>query len=465
MHKSALVVGGGVAGLQASLDLAEAGVAVTIVETQAILGGKMATLLSHDPQCLHSSNGIRVPGLHELEKYPNIEILPLAELSAIEARPEGYSVQIRQRSRIVTDACVMCNKCRQVCPVIVPNEYEAGLTYRKAIHSPYTGSVPGGYLVDTDHCLNAPPNYIPCQRCVDVCESHCIDFTGATQQSLTRDFGAIIITVGFDTHNSKQIDALGYGRCPDVLNAFELESLLSPVGPSGGFAERPSNKQAPNRMLFVLTDPSPFCWSYIAAQCTRLREQEVLDITIMYTGGDTQSLIRNEHFAHGPHDTKLVPARVKLVHSTEDGMLSVRYLPLGNATAITEAFDMVVLGADIEPARSIHNLAELLGVAVTDAGYVAVHGGGHPVTTNRPGIFAAGCATAPKDVSLTLKEAKAAVREALRRLGVAIPSSIYEHDHDDEATAESAQQQPPQTTIQQYETLVQRLIALGGGEK
>jgi heterodisulfide reductase subunit A-like polyferredoxin len=191
-----------------------------------------------------------------------------------------------------------------------------------------------------------------------------------------------------------------------------------------------------------------------------LREQEVLDITIMYTGGDTQSLIRNEHFAHGPQETKLVPARVKLVHSREDGLLSVRYLPLGNATAITEEFDMVVLGADIEPSKSISGLADLLGVTVTEEGYIQVSGEGHAVATSRPGIFAAGCATAPKDVSRTLKEAKAAVREALRRLGVAIPASVYEHE---ECDSESKQPQNGPATIQHYEALVQRLMALGGG--
>jgi heterodisulfide reductase subunit A2 len=462
MTKAALVIGGGVAGLQAALDLAAAGVRVTLLEKQATLGGKMASLLSHDPESLHSSNGIRVPGLREVVEVSAVEALTFAELTRLEGVPGSFRAHIHERSRIVSDACTLCNKCRQVCPVVLPNEFEAGMSFRKAIFSPFTGSVPAGYVVDIDHCLNTPPNYLPCQRCVEVCEVDCIDFTGMPERDLVRDVDAVIVTVGFDTHNPKQTDALGYGRCQDVLDALELESLLSPVGPTGGFLERPSNKEAPDNVLFVLEDPSPFCWAYVAAQCARLREQEITNVTVMYTGTDTQSMVRTEYFGHGPREVKLVPARVKLVHPHEDGALAVRYLPLGNATAVTDQYELVVLGAEIEPSRSIAQLAAVLGLQTTAAGYIQTGRDEVVVATDRPGIYAAGCAIAPKDVSDTLKESKAAVREALKHMGMPIPESIYAHDDTGLAAASPSK---AADSLHQFESLVQRLIALGEGSR
>ncbi|MGD8821710.1 MAG: FAD-dependent oxidoreductase, partial [Anaerolineales bacterium] len=160
MSDSVLVIGGGIAGIQASLDLAHAGARVILVEKQATIGGVMAVLDKNFPT-LDCSICIEAPKMSEVDLHPNIEILSLAEVDRVEGQAGDFTVHIRQQGRYVTDECTRCGECTQVCPVTLPNEYDSGMASRKAIYTPIPQSAPGAYMIDMEHCLNQPPNYLP----------------------------------------------------------------------------------------------------------------------------------------------------------------------------------------------------------------------------------------------------------------------------------------------------------------
>ena len=168
MSDSVLVIGAGIAGIQASLDLAKAGARVVLVEREATIGGMMAVLDKNFPT-LDCSICIEAPKMSEVSLHPNIEILALSEVDGIEGTPGDFRVHIRQKARFVTDECTRCGECTTACPVVLPNEYDSGMAARKAIYTPIPLSVPGTYVVDLEHCLNDPPNYMPCDRCHQVC--------------------------------------------------------------------------------------------------------------------------------------------------------------------------------------------------------------------------------------------------------------------------------------------------------
>ncbi|MGB3699783.1 MAG: FAD-dependent oxidoreductase, partial [Anaerolineales bacterium] len=168
MSGSVLVIGGGIAGIQSALDLAEAGAQVYLVEKEATIGGLMAVLDKNFPT-LDCSICIEAPKMSEVDLHPNIQIISPAEVVKVDGQVGDFQVQIRRKARFVTDECTRCGDCATVCPVVMPNEYDSGMAARKAIFTPIPQSIPGTYLVDIENCLNDPPNYLPCDRCVQVC--------------------------------------------------------------------------------------------------------------------------------------------------------------------------------------------------------------------------------------------------------------------------------------------------------
>jgi len=197
MSDTVLVIGGGIAGIQAALDLAEAGIQVVLVEKGPTLGGAMAALDKNFPT-LDCSICIEAPKLAEIRDHPNIEVLALSEVEKVEGQAGAFQVTIRQKQNFVTSECTRCDECVQVCPVILPNEFDVGMAARKAIYSPFPQAVPGAYVVDIDNCLNELPNYIPCNRCVEACLPHCIDFGLPLEKTVQREVGSIVLAAGYD---------------------------------------------------------------------------------------------------------------------------------------------------------------------------------------------------------------------------------------------------------------------------
>ncbi len=422
-----LVIGGGVAGVQAALDLAEAGARVVLVERSPSLGGAMAALDKNFPT-LDCSICIEAPKLSEVGEHPNVEVLANAEVVALDGEAGDFTATIRQRARFVTDECTRCNLCFDACPVALPSEFDHGMATRKAIYTPFPQAVPGAYVVDVANCLNDPPNYLPCGRCTDACPPKCIDFNLPLVQDFQRTVASVIVATGFDTMPAEALEEFAYGRHPDVVTSQEFERLLAATGPSGGEIVRPSDGHHVQRVLFVLCvgsrDVRHFrycsrvCCMYSIKHAYQAVDHGVPHVTVMYMDVRAYGKGFEGFWARtkesGVTFVRSRPARVAPV----DGELQVTYEDTHTASRASERFDMVVLATAIQPPRGIVDLAERLGLEVDDDGFFqAVESEGGVIATTRPGVYVAGCASGPKDIPDTVTEASAAAARALAHVG------------------------------------------------
>src|SRR4030042_1901485 len=233
-----------------------------------------------------------MPKLSEVGEHPNIEVLCPAQVEAVEGEVGNFRVTIRERSRFVTDECTRCNLCVEACPQVAANEFDVGMSARKAIYTPMQQAVPSPYIIDLDLCLNDPPNYLPCGRCSDACLPKCIDFNMPHARVHTREVATIITSVGFDLIDPGRLGHYGYGKHPDVLTSMEFERMLAPAGPTGGEIVKPSNGEHPTKILFVLCvgsrdrnfyrHCSRFCCMYSIKEAYQAIDHGVSDISLLY---------------------------------------------------------------------------------------------------------------------------------------------------------------------------------------
>ncbi|MBN1259769.1 MAG: hydrogenase iron-sulfur subunit, partial [Anaerolineae bacterium] len=435
MSNSVMVIGGGIAGIQASLDLAEAGAKVVLVEREATIGGVMAVLDKNFPT-LDCSICIEAPKMSEVDLHPNIEILSLAEVDRVEGAPGDFRVTVRQQARYVTDACTRCGECTEVCPVALPNEYDSGMASRKAIFTPIPQSAPGAYCIDMAHCLNDPPNYLPCNRCYEACPPKAVDYLMPKEQLLTRNVGAIIVAVGYDMLDPRELKEYSYGAHPDIMTALEFERLINSAGPTGGEIVRPSNGAHPHKILFVLCVGSRdrrhyrycsrFCCMYSIKHAYQAIDHGVADVTVMYMdiraygkgfdGFWERTDAAGAKFVRG-RPARIVTKRGEDPTASHHEVLEVTYENTETAQRITEEYDMVVLANAVTPPEGLATLAERLGIELDDDGFLkAREMQGGLITTTRAGIYAAGCDTGPKDIPDSVAEGSGAAAMALGHL-------------------------------------------------
>jgi heterodisulfide reductase subunit A len=427
MSDSILVIGGGIAGIQASLDLAEAGARVILVEKEATIGGKMAVLDKNFPT-LDCSICIEAPKMSEVDLHPNIEILALSEVVGLEGEPGSFTARIRQKSGFVTDECTRCDDCVEACPVVLPNEYDSGMAARKAIYTPIPQAVPGSYLVDIENCLNDPPNYLPCNHCITACMPKCIDFLLPREQLLTRQVGSVVVAVGYDSFDPRGMHEYGFGSHPDILTALEFERLVNSAGPTGGEIIRPSNGEHPENILFVLCVGSRdqrffkycsrFCCMYSIKHAYQAIDHGVDDVTVMYM--DVRAYGKGfDGFWTRTEDmgAKFVRGRPSNIGANGNGRIHVTYEATELAKRSIDEYDMVVLATAVSPPESLGRLADTLGLEIDQDGFLlATETLGGLVTTTRPGVYAAGCATGPKDIPDSVAEGSGAAALALSHL-------------------------------------------------
>ncbi len=305
MSDQVLVIGGGIAGIQASLDLARAGARVVLVERSASLGGKMAALDKNFPT-LDCSICIEAPMMSEVSDHPNIEVLTNAEIVALEGEAGSFRARIRQRAGYVTDECTRCDECVPVCPVLLSNEFDAAMGSRKAIYTPFQQAVPGPYVIDIEHCLNDPPNLLVCERCVEACPPRCIDLLQPRELMLEREVASAVVATGFELMDPTPLAEFGYGTHPDILTSLEFERLLNSAGPTGGEIVKPSDGAHPQRVLFVLCVGSRddryyrycsrFCCMYSVKEAYQALDHGVPDVTVLYMD------VRQRYSSHEPDD-------------------------------------------------------------------------------------------------------------------------------------------------------------------
>jgi heterodisulfide reductase subunit A len=426
MSDTVLVIGGGIAGIQASLDMAEAGAKVVLVEREATIGGTMAVLDKNFPT-LDCSICIEAPKMSEVDLHPNIEILSLAELDSLQGTPGDFSVNIIQKTRFITDECTRCGDCTQACPVLLPNEYDSGMAIRKAIYTPIPQSTPGPYLIDMDSCLNDPPNYNPCDRCYKVCPPKAIDYLLPPEKLINRKVGSIVVSVGYDMFDPREMKEYGYGEHPDILTALEFERLVNSAGPTGGEIIRPSDGTHPRNIFFVLCVGSRdhrhfkycsrFCCMYSIKHAYQALDHGIKAINVLYM--DVRAYGKGfDSFWHrtkelGSIFTRGRPSSIQ----GKNGTILVTYEDIENAKRTIQEFDMVVLANAVKPQQGLSDLTQKLGIELDEDGFIkSVEDLGGLVATTQPGIYAAGCVSGPKDIPDSVAEGSGAAALAMGHL-------------------------------------------------
>ncbi len=420
------VLGGGIAGIQAALDLANAGARVVLVEREPSIGGKMAALDKNFPT-LDCSICIEAPKISEAMRHPNIEVLTLTEATGLSGQAGDFTLALESKARYVTDACTRCNECSLACPQVRSNAFDEGLGARKAIYTPFAQAEPGAYVIDPEACLNDPPNYMPCGRCLAACLPKCIDFSMPARKSLTRRVGSVVVATGFEMFDARRIPEYGYGTHPDILTSMEFERLLNAAGPTAGDIVRPSGAGHPHKALFVLCVGSRderfchycsrVCCMYSLKEAFQAKEHGIEDVTVLYM--DLRAYGKNfDAFLDRTREegVRMVRGRPAAIVAA-DGALRVRYEDTAQGVVRDEDFDLVVLAPAMLPSKGAPVLARTLGIALDGDGFVRTPGeAGSLQCTTRDGVYVCGCASGPKDIPDSVAEAGGAAAAALRHL-------------------------------------------------
>ncbi len=421
-----MTIGGGIGGVQASLDLAESGFRVYLVEEKPCIGGVMAQLDKTFPTndcsaCIFS------PKLQTLAQNPNIKILAYSQVQAIEGEAGNFRVKVRQKARYVDPAkCTSCGTCAQKCPTKVPNEYNFGHDKRKAIYKDYAQGIPSVYTIDPDHCRVFQGK--KCGVCKKVCPADAVDYE--QKDVITElEVGAVILSPGYEPYQVAKISEYGYGRAPNVVTNLEMERILSASGPFEGVIQRPSDGAHPHKVAWIQCVGSrdsrkgmPHCSSVccmasikeavIAREHDSSIEPTIFFMDIRAYGKDFDKYYERAKKDGGVRFIRSMVSRVVEDPITRD--LGITYLDENNRL-VTETFSMVVLAAGIKPSDSSVEAASVLGVSL-DENKFCLTGSFDPVQTSRPGIFVAGAFQAPKDIPQTVMEASAAAGVAVRTL-------------------------------------------------
>ncbi len=424
---SVLVVGGGIAGVQAALDLANSGFYVHLVESTAAIGGRMAQLDKTFPtnDC---SACILSPKLVECGRHLNINLLTLSDVESVEGEPGAFRVVVRQRPRYVdTEKCLACGTCAEKCPKKVPDDFNLGLGKRKAVYLRFPQAVPLKYAIDPEYCIyiNKPGR---CGMCAKVCPTGAINLED-TEKKHVLDVGAVILAPGFSAFDPSVLDYTGYGRFPNVVTSMDFERLLSPSGPTEGHLQRPSDKKEPKRIAWLQCigsrDINRACHGYCSSVCCMYAIKQAV-IAREHAGKDVSADIfymdmrthgkEFEAYYNRASDEGIAfhRARVHTVSPAADGDLVLRYAD-EQGRVREEEFDMVVLSVGLELDSRALDLAGRLGVALDADNFIATDTF-RPVVTNRPGVYVCGAASEPKDIPQSVMEASAAALEAQRLL-------------------------------------------------
>ncbi|MHA1230511.1 MAG: FAD-dependent oxidoreductase [Candidatus Helarchaeota archaeon] len=421
-NKSVLVIGGGIAGIQAALDLAENGLNVEIVESKPAIGGIMARLDKTFPtnDCAIC---ILAPKLSDCFRHPNIRVHTLSEITKVKRENGGFTVSITKYPRYVKeDECVNCGDCVQKCPVRVDDEFDMYLRKRKAIYMYYMQAVPSVMTIDPNNCLYLTRNV--CRICEKMCKREAIDFN-QTKKEITLNVGAIILATGFEIFDASALKNLGYKKYRNVITALEFERLISASGPTAGHLERPSDHKPPKKIAFLQCigsrdiNNNPYCSSICCMYATKEailaheHDREVQS-TIFYIDlraagkGFQEYLIRGEK----EYNITYVRSKVAEIRQDENENLIIRYENKELSKICEDTFDLVVLAPSMIPQKNSQKLAETLNIKYNNYNFIETSYYS-PLNTSEDGIFACGCCRMPMDIPHSVAEASGAAAKAI----------------------------------------------------
>ena len=413
-----LVVGGGVAGIQASLDLADSGFKVYLIDQSPSIGGVMAQLDKTFPtnDC---SMCILSPKLVATGRHPNITILTNSEVAGLEGEAGSFEVKLRRKSRyILEDKCTGCGDCAQKCPIVVLDSFNERLANRSAVYVKYPQAVPLKYMIDREKCIG-------CGTCQEICKAHAIQYD-QDDSEVKLKVGSIILAPGFESFDARLKTEYGYGRFSNVVTSIEFERILSASGPYGGLVLRPSDGEIPKKIAFIQCVGSrdfQLGNNYCSAACCMYGMKEAviakehtpskLDAKIFFMDMRSYGKEFDAYYERAQGEWGIQFVRSRVAGVTEDpktGNLFIHYVE--DETPKTEEFDMVILSTGMQPPKNVEKLAKSMGIKLNKYNFCETEAFS-PMETSRPGILVCGAFSAPKDIPESVAQASGAAAKAM----------------------------------------------------
>lgn len=425
--KRALVIGGGIAGIQAALDIAEAGFEVDIVEKSPIIGGKMTQIDKTFPT-LDCAACILTPKMVDCAQHEKIKIYSYSEVAEVKGFVGNFSVTIKKKPRFVDETkCTGCGICIEKCPQKkVPNTFNLGLDNRKAIYIPFAQAVPNIATIDTDYCTMFKNG--KCGVCSKVCTAGAIDYT-QKEEFIEEQYGAIVVATGFNPISLENYDEFAYSQSKDVITSLEFERITNAAGPTSGALLRPSDGKHPHKIVFVQCVGSrdtsgcgkeycsKICCMYTAKHAMLTREKYpdtevyVFYIDVRTPGKGFDEFYRRTAEQYGVHYVK---GMVGKITPRADGTLDVQASDLLADEQLHIKADLVVLAPAIEPDKSARPLATMLTASMdTNDFFTEAHPKLRPVESPTAGIYLSGACQGPKDIPDTVSQASATAAKVL----------------------------------------------------
>lgn len=437
VYPDTLVIGGGIAGIQASLEIADAKQKVFLVEKTGTIGGHMAQFDKTFPT-LDCAACILTPKMVEVGQHPFIDLMTYSEIKEISGEAGNYKVKILKKARrIDLSTCIGCGTCAEKCPSKVASEFDHGTTLRRAAYIPFPQAVPNKYLIDEENCTYVQSG--KCGVCVKVCPvENCINLD-AKDEEIEITVGNIIVATGFQPFDAKKIEQFGYGKYPNVVTSLEFERLINAAGPTGGYiVSRTQDKKG--NWIFEKGSPEPASVAivhcvgsrdenhnkYCSKVCCmyslklahlvkeKLPDAKVFEYYIdMRAFGKGYEEFYNRIASEGINIVRGKTAKIEQVHD----QLELRTEDIENLQLIEQKVDMVILAVGLEPQANAKEFAKKLGISTDINGwYNEAHSVDNPVDTYTGGISIAGLCQSPKDIPDTVAQASAAASRVLKSI-------------------------------------------------
>ncbi|MFX1297014.1 MAG: FAD-dependent oxidoreductase, partial [Promethearchaeota archaeon] len=439
-QKSVLIIGAGVAGISASLDLADQGHRVYLVEKTPSIGGKMSQLDKTFPT-LDCSICILAPKMVECARHPNIKLMTYSEVREVTPIQNGefFKVKILLKPRYIdASKCTSCGTCASKCPSKkIPSEFEVGLKTRTAAYIPFLQAVPSVYLIDKDNCIYFKKG--KCKTCEKFCPSGAIDFEQQPKE-IEIKVASIIIATGFDLMDATALPNYGYKKYSNVVSSLEYERIMCASGPTGGEIVRLSDNNHPHKIAFILCVGSrnvrlkPYCSKICCMYATKeaimtMEHHPEAEILVYYNdlraiGKGHDEFIERAKDEYKVNYIKGLPSHIFEDPETKD--LVIRHTDFTTGKVKSDRVNMVVLFPAVIPSKDLKKLSESLGIKLDEYGFIKTKSSTNFIETSVPGIYTCGCAQGPEDISTSVAQASGSAAKAAGRTALFKAEEIKE---------------------------------------